>query len=266
MRIKTGIIAGGGIMPALIAKGMRDKGLEPVMMLSSLENVNSTPKDIRVQVFALGELERLINYIKAEDIKEIVLAGKFSKIDFLQFKPDLAWQSILARIPNFQNDVICKALIESFEKDGIGVASQAKYLEDLVAIKGAIVGKPSKEELDDISFGYEIAKMIADADIGQTVVVKKKTVFAVEAIEGTNATILRGGQLAKEGAVAIKVSRTDQDWRVDVPAFGAETIKNAIAANIRVLAVEAGKAFFLEKEEAFKLAQDSGLAIYGHVK
>ncbi len=253
-------------MPILIARGMRDKGFEPIMMLNSLENENSIPKDIQVKVFALGELERLISYIKSEGIKEIVLAGRFSKIDLLQFRPDLVWQSILVRISNFQNDVLFKALIECFEENGIQVASQAKYLEDYVVMKGAIIGKPSKEELDDISFGYEIAKMVADADIGQTVVVKRKTIFAVEAIDGTNATILRGGQLAKEGAVAIKVSRTDQDWRVDVPALGAETIKNAIAANIRVLAVEAGKAFLLEKEEAFKLANDNGLAIYGYEK
>ncbi len=266
MRSKAGIIAGGGIMPTLIARGMRAKGLEPVIMLSSFEKQIPSLEKVQFKVFDLGELEKLINYIKSEGINEIVMAGRFSKIEFLQVKPDLTWLSILGRIPNFQNDAICKALIESFEKNGIHVASQAKYLEDEVAKKGAIIGEPTKEELEDIFFGFEIAKIVADADIGQTVVVKKKTVFAVEAIDGTDATILRGGQLAKEGAVAIKVSRTNQDWRVDVPALGAETIKKAIAAKIRVLAVEAGKAFLLEKDEAFSLAKENGLAIYGFAK
>lgn len=271
MRSKAAIIAGGGLLPTLIAEGMNKLGVNPIILLSTLEKERNTDykkleESYVVKFFELGELERLTNYLLDEEIDEVIMAGKFSKTDFLNFNADKVWLNILSKIPNFQNDSVLAALIEHFEENKITVSSQGKYLCDLVAPEGNIVGEITPIEIDDILYGYTHAKKIADLDIGQTIVVKDKTVFAVEAIDGTNATIKRGGELAKHGAIAIKVSKTKLDWRVDVPVIGAETIKAAIEGNIRVLCVEAGKAFFVEKEESFRLANTHGLSIYGVTK
>lgn len=269
MNKRAGIIAGGGMMPVLVAQSMREKGLEPVIMCSSQEKLRSpqfSSLEEEIRVFELGNLAELTQFIDNKGIGEIVFAGKFPKTDFLQIIPDKAWAKIFANVSNFQNEEILSALIEHFEENGITVSSQAKFLEGLVATSGALVGQPTKEELEDIAYGFKMAKIIADLDIGQTVVVKKKTVFAVEAIDGTNETLLRGGKLAQEGAVAVKVSRTNQDWRVDVATIGAETVKTAIDAGIKVLALEAEKTILLEKDEAFQLARENGLSIYGYLE
>ena len=136
------------------------------------------------------------------------------------------------------------------------------FLEDQLASKGLISGaKPSRAEEEDVDLGWKVAKEIARLDIGQTIIVKNGTVLAVEAFEGTNDAIKRGGALAREGAVMIKVAKPNQDMRFDVPVVGIETIKVASEAKLRVIAVESGKTLLLERDKVIDLAQRSKISI-----
>ncbi len=266
--MRVGVIAGFGQMPILIAKEIREKGHEPFLICSSKNHQEELAKKVAGQIvfIPIGELDNLTTYLKENEIDELVMAGKFFKVELFKIKLDKAWTGLLNNLPTLQDEDILKGLASHIEKNGIKVASQAKYIENYISTPGLLVGELTETELVDIQYGSKIAKLVADADIGQAVVVKRKTVFAVEAIEGTDEAILRGGQLAGSGAVVVKASRSNQDWRLDVPTIGAETVQKAISVGIRVLAVEAGKTFFLEKETSFALARKHGLAIYGYVE
>jgi len=138
------------------------------------------------------------------------------------------------------------------------------FLDEFVARSGLIAGRPpTRREEADIRFGFEIAKETSRLDIGQTVVVKNGTVLAVEAFEGTNEAMKRGGALARKGAVMVKVSKPNQDLRFDVPVVGVETIRIAADAKVRVIAVEAGQTLLLEKEELISLATRANVSVVG---
>lgn len=267
-KMKVGIIAGYGEMPILIANEVKERGHEPFFICGFQKHQEELAQKFsgKIKYIPIWELDNLTTYLKENKIDELVMAGKFFKTELFEIKLDKGWTELLATLPTIHDEDVFNGLINHFEKNGVKVASQAKYIEDYVSTTGPLVGEVTETELADIQYGFKIAKLIADADIGQAVVVKRKTVFAVEAIEGTDAAILRGGQLAGSGAVVVKASRTNQDWRLDVPTIGAETVKKAISVGIRVLAVEAGNSFFLEKEVSFDLARKHGLAIYGYVK
>lgn len=266
--MKVGIIAGYGEMPILIANEVKERGHEPFFICGFQKHQEELAQKFsgKIKYIPIWELDNLTTYLKENKIDELVMAGKFFKTELFEIKLDKGWTELLATLPTIHDEDVFNGLINHFEKNGVKVASQAKYIEDYVSTTGPLVGEVTETELADIQYGFKIAKLIADADIGQAVVVKRKTVFAVEAIDGTDAAILRGGQLAGSGAVVVKASRTNQDWRLDVPTIGAETVKKAISVGIRVLAVEAGNSFFLEKEVSFDLARKHGLAIYGYVK
>jgi DUF1009 family protein len=151
---------------------------------------------------------------------------------------------------------------DALEKEGITVLSSTLYAPELLAPSGSLTKrKPRKEEREDIECGWMIAKELGRLDIGHSVVIKRKTVVAVETIEGTDKTILRGGELAKENAVVVKVSKPGQDLRFDLPAIGLDTIRNMIAVHASVLAIEAGKTIIFDKEEVVQLANRHGIAI-----
>jgi DUF1009 family protein len=155
-----------------------------------------------------------------------------------------------------------RAVAEELAKEGIEIVSSTSYLPELLAPPGCLTRKrPSKAEEKDISFGWEIAKEIGRLDIGQCVVVRRKTVLAVEAIEGTNSTILRGGELAREKAVVVKVSKPNQDLRFDVPSVGLETVKTMAKVNATVLAVESGKTLIFDRQEMINYADEVGISV-----
>jgi DUF1009 family protein len=160
------------------------------------------------------------------------------------------------------DDDILRAVAGELEKEGITVVSSATYLPELLAPSGRLTkGRPRKEEEDDIDFGWRVAKELGRLDIGHCVVVRRRTVLAVEAIEGTNETILRGGSLAKERAVVVKVCKPNQDLRFDLPAVGPETVKAMITVKAAVLAIEAGKTLIFDRDEMVSSADAHGIAI-----
>jgi DUF1009 family protein len=161
-----------------------------------------------------------------------------------------------------KDDSILRAVAEELETEGITVRSSTLYLDDLLASAGVMTRrKPSKDEWKDITFGWHLAKEIGRLDIGQTVVVKDLAVLAVEAIEGTDEAIRRGGSLCREGAVVVKICKPQQDLRFDLPATGIRTISTMREVKAACLAVEAGKTIMMQKEALIAQAEEAGIAI-----
>jgi len=168
----------------------------------------------------------------------------------------------MSRLAVFHDDDILRAIADELAKEEIEVVSSTLYLPDLVAPPGCLTRrKPNRTEQEDIRFGWHVAKELGRLDIGQCVVVRKKTVLALEAIEGTDETILRGGSLGREKAVIVKVSKPHQDLRFDVPAVGIETIQTMARVKASVLAVEAGKTLIFDKKEMITYANKIGISI-----
>jgi DUF1009 family protein len=169
----------------------------------------------------------------------------------------------MSKLAIFHDDDILRALAAELAKEGLEIISSTTLMPELLAPPGCLTKKrPNKSEREDIDFGWKVAKELGRLDIGQCVVVRKKTVLALEAIEGTDETILRGGKLARERAVVVKVSKPEQDLRFDVPAVGVETINVMSQVKASVLAVEAAKTLIFNRAEMIALADKVGISVF----
>jgi hypothetical protein len=191
------------------------------------------------------------------------MAGTITKRRmFEDIRPDLKGLAIISKLALFHDDGILRAVADELAREGIEIVSSTQYLPELVAPQGCLTKrKPNKSEKEDIDFGFQVAKELGRLDIGQCVVVRKKTILAVEAIEGTDAAIRRGGDLAREGAVVVKVSKPHQDLRFDVPAVGLGTVKAMAEVKAAALAVESGKTLLFDKDEMITYADELRIAI-----
>jgi DUF1009 family protein len=169
---------------------------------------------------------------------------------------------LLGKLKQRNAESIFAAIADELAKVGVDLLPAASFLEDSLASIGLITGpKLSRREEEDVALGWKIAKEITRLDIGQTIIVKNGTILAVEAFEGTNDTIRRGGALARKDAVMIKVPKPNQDVRFDVPVIGVETIRVAAEVKLRVIAVEAGRTLFLERDAIIELANRANISI-----
>ena len=211
----------------------------------------------------LGQFGHLLSAFKSSDVRHALMAGAITKTKvFVDVKPDLKGLEVLGKLLIFHDDDILRAVARELEREGIKVISSTDYLPDLLAPSGCLTKrKPSKEEMDDIEFGWKVAKELGRLDIGHCVVVKRKTVLAVEAIEGTDKTILRGGTLATKGGVVIKVCKPNQDLRFDLPAVGVGTVNVMSEVNASVLAIESSKTLIFDKKQMIRLADSKGISI-----
>lgn len=220
----------------------------------------------RVDIFEwidIGNIRSLISFFKKNDIKEAVFAGKVDPRNiYREEKFDETSLKILSRLQSKSPEAVIKAVINFMAGKGIQVVDPSLFIASYLCEAGRLTEtKPSPDVEEDIVFGWKIAKSIADLDIGQAVIVKNKVVVAVEGIEGTDEAVKRGGQLAGKNIVLIKVSRTVQDPRVDLPAVGLNTVKSLVNAHGKALCFEAQKVPFFKKEEAVSLADANGIAI-----
>jgi DUF1009 family protein len=184
---------------------------------------------------------------------------------FGKVRPDIKGLSLLSRIVVLHDDGILRALAAELDKEGIEIVSSIQYLPELLIPKGYLTKKrPGRKQEADIRFGWKVAKELGRLDIGQCVVVRDKTVLALEAIDGTDETIKRGGRIAGKDAVIVKVSKPDQDLRFDVPSVGLETIKVMSEVKASVLAVEAGKTLIFDKPEMLKYADSLGISVVAY--
>lgn len=259
-----GLIAGGGNFPLIVADAAKAKGLRVVAVAHRGETDRLlTEKVDEIEWINLGQLGHLINALKKRGVHQAIMAGTINKRRmFENVRPDLRGLTLMSKIAVFHDDNILRALAEELAKEGIKIVSSTFYLPELFVPSGCLTRrKPSKEEEEDIRFGWRIAKELGRLDIGQCVVVRKKTVVALEAIEGTDAAILRGGSLAKEGAVVVKVSKPAQDLRFDLPTVGIETLRTMLRAKSFVLVIEAGKTLMFDQEEMISFADNEGICI-----
>lgn len=261
---RIGLIAGAGDMPFIWARAAREKGAEVVAVAIAEEAKKGLDGIVsRLHSFSVGQVGKIIKTFKDEGIKELVFIGKVNKsLIFKDIKFDLRAITLMARLKDRKDDTIMLAIVDELKKDGIDVIEQTIFLEDMMPGPGVLTKrKPTRDETADIEFGMEMAKGIAGLDIGQTVVVKDRAVIAVEAIEGTDEAIKRGGTLGRGGIVVVKVAKPDQDLRFDIPTVGMNTLKSLIGAGGKVLAIEAGKTFVVDIEAVVKEADRNGVAI-----
>lgn len=258
-----GLIAGGGQFPLLVADAARKQGTRVVAVAHHGEtDAALSDKVDEIVWIKLGQLGQLIRTFKKFGVTKALMAGSIAKKKMFEMRPDLKGLAIMSKLAIFHDDDILRSVTEEFAKEGVEIVSSTLYLPELLASEGCMTKRqPTKSEWTDIHFGWKIAKELGRLDIGQSVVVRKKTVLALEAIDGTDATILRGGALAREKAVVVKVSKPRQDLRFDVPCVGMGTISVMMQIKGAVLAVEAGRTLMFDKQEMVKAADREKIAV-----
>jgi UDP-2,3-diacylglucosamine hydrolase len=263
---KIGLIAGKGQFPLLFAQAARRQGLEVVAVAHRGETDPALESLAhRCHWISVGQLGKLIRAFTAAGVTRAVMAGGVSRGRlFRDFRPDFKALKLIRRVGAGHDDRLLRAVAGELEKAGITIVSPLLYLEDLLAPPGPLSRRqPSSPELQDIAFGFKIAQAVGRLDLGQCVVVRRQVVTALEAIEGTDDTIRRGGRLAGRGAVVVKVCKPGQDLRFDLPSVGKGTIATMQEVEAKVLAVEAGKTLIFDREEMVALADRAGIALWG---
>ncbi|MBZ0156817.1 MAG: UDP-2,3-diacylglucosamine diphosphatase LpxI [Alphaproteobacteria bacterium] len=266
--MQIGIIAGIGALPLIIAGDAKVRGYRVVT--AAIENLASPGLEEvsdEIRWINAGKLGELIKFFAKNKIEEIILAGKVPKSLLYKSKitPDLRAVKVLLSLKDRSDDSILYAITRELESEGIRILDTTAFSPHLLTPEGVLTeDSPSRDEWKDVEFGWGIAREIGRLDIGQTVVVKDRAVMAVEAIEGTDEAIRRGGKWAGDGAVVVKVSKPQQDMRLDVPVIGLDTLKAMIDVRARVLAVEAQRSIILEREKLAAEASGAGITVVGY--
>jgi DUF1009 family protein len=249
-----GIIAGSGIYPEEFMAAARDKGDDVRLVVAAFKG--ETREELAAQAdasdwFRVGQLGKMIKFFKKEGATEAVMVGQIAPRNLFDLRPDVRTMMLLARTRQKNAESIFSAIADELAKDGITLLPATTFLEDIMPGEGHVCGpKPEEAAMEDARYGFDIAKETSRLDIGQSVVVRSGTVLAVEAFEGTNACIRRGGELGKGKEVTLaKVSKPDQDFRFDVPVIGPDTVKNCVQSGVSVIAIEAGKTLMLGGDE-----------------
>ncbi len=263
------LIAGMGSLPVAVAEEARRMGYYVVgIALQPPADESLKPVADEFHKVRIGSFGGLLSLLKKLSVREAVMAGKIPKKLLYESKknliPDLQAMKLLFSLKNRADDTIMLAVVKELEKKGIKILETTTFTKNLLVPEGILTRKkPTKDDMEDIEFGWEIAKKIGGLDIGQTVVVKDRAVMAVEAIEGTDEAIKRGGELARKDAVIVKVSKPRQDMRFDVPAVGIETLRSMKKSGAKVLALEASKCIIVEKDTFLDEADKAGIVVVG---
>ncbi len=262
--MRIGLIAGSGKFPIIFSKAAKSKGF----IVYAIAHNNETDPALEdfvdtIEWVHLGQIKRIIKFFKKNSVSQAVMMGAITKTRmFSDVRPDTKALSLVAGMRHTHDDGLLRAFVGVLEKEGIKIQASTFMLPDLLAQPGRWTKrKPTQSETADIELGWKLAKEIGRLDIGQCVVVGGGSILAVEAIDGTDATIMRGGELGKGNAVVVKVCKPNQDLRFDMPAVGAQTIKTMHKAGAKVLVVEAGKAVVFDREEMVGLADMLGITI-----
>ncbi|MEW6416913.1 MAG: UDP-2,3-diacylglucosamine diphosphatase LpxI [Nitrospirota bacterium] len=265
---KLGLIAATGELPMAIATEAHSQGYEVIAIaLEPLADRSLSSYVDEIKWVNVGKFGKIIDSLKKYGIKKAVMVGKVPKSLLYKSKimPDLRAVKLLFSLKDRSDDSILIAIAKELEKEGINLLDIIPFSSRLLATEGVLTENgPTEDERKDIAFGWKIAKEIGRLDIGQTVVVKNQAVMAVEAIEGTDEAIKRGGILAGKGAVVVKVSKPNQDMRFDVPTVGLDTIRIMAEVGARVLAVEPKTSLILNRDEMIKESKKAGISIVGY--
>jgi UDP-2,3-diacylglucosamine hydrolase len=259
-----GIIAGNGVYPRLLADGARKAGVKKIVAAAFTDETDpafAQHVDL-IDWMRVGQLSQLLKFFREQKIRHAIMAGQIAPKNLFDLRPDWKALLLLGKLKQRNAESIFAAIATELSKVEVDLLPATTFLEDSLAPSGLIAGpKLSRREEEDVDLGWKIAKEIARLDIGQTVIVKDGTILAVEAFEGTNEAIKRGGALARKDAIMIKVAKPNQDMRFDVPVIGVETIRTAGEAKLRVMAIEAGKTLLLERGAISDLAIRSKVSL-----
>jgi len=261
-----GIIAGSGVYPLLLADSARIAGVKRVVVAAFTDETSSeiTNRADEIEWMRVGQLGKLLSFFRGANVRQAIMAGQIAPANLFNLRPDFKAMFLLARLKERNAESIFGAIADQLAASGVELLPATTFLNHLLAPGGHIAGPKLKErEEADVSFGFEIAKQLSALDVGQTIVVKNGTVLAVEAFEGTNEAIRRGGSLGKKSAIVIKVTKPNQDMRFDVPVIGTETLRIAAEAKIRAIAVEAGRTLLLERAALVAAADQEKITIVG---
>ena len=272
---KLGLIAGNGKFPFLVLEAARAQGLDVVVAAIKEETFPDIQQHGASAVYwlSLGELSKLIDTFKQEGVSRAVMAGQVKhKQIFSSIKPDWKLAKMLLSLGTRNTDSLIGAVAKVLAEEGITLESSTALLEPLLAKPGVLTRRaPSEAETRDIAYGRAVASRLAEFDIGQTVVIAESACVAVEAMEGTDATIERAGALMRslEGDAStlsrsltvVKISKPNQDMRFDVPVIGLKTIQTMVRAGATCLAIDSGKCLLLEGDAIREQADAAGITI-----
>lgn len=260
------MIAGHGEFPVLFARNARLNNFEVVAIALKEQASPSLADHVdAIHWISIGQFGRLIKIFKNGGITRAVMVGKIKKtLMFSDIEVDMKGLNLWRRLSNRGDDAILRAVAEELEKEGIILEDSTQFIAPLLSKSGLMTRRSlTPREEEDMKFGWKLAKEIGSLDVGQAVVIKDLAVLAIEAIEGTDPAILRGGQMGGPGAVVIKVSKPIQDMRFDVPVVGAQTIRTMRQVGASVLVVETGRVLMFDREEMISLANESNISILG---
>lgn len=264
--MKYGLIAGNGQFPFLVIEGARKSGAE-LAVVAITEETDKRINAVAANVtwVGIGQLGKMIAHFNKHGVTKAIMAGQVKHVQiFSGSLPDARMIKMLWNLPRRNTDALIGGVAEEMAKEGIELIDSTFFIQDQLAPAGVLTKrKPDTPELDDIEYGLHIAGEIARLDLGQTIVMRAKACVAIEAMEGTDATIRRAGKLANGKLTVIKTAKPNQDMRFDVPVIGVATIQTMSMAGATCLSVTAGKTLIFDREEFIKLADKSNIAIVG---
>jgi len=271
---RIGLIAGNGTFPFLVLRAARQKGHEVTVVaiqgeaFPALEALAAELGGATLKWIPLGQLGSCIRTLQQGGVSRAIMAGQVKHVQlFTDVAPDEIMRSALSRLRSKNTDALIAAVGEVLNEHGIGLMDSTALLSDLLARPGVLTeAVPSEGMLADFTFGYGVADAIAGLDVGQTIVVKDRAVVAVEAMEGTDAVILRAGSLAGPGTRVVKVAKPSQDMRFDVPVVGQATIEAMRTAGADGLSIDAGRTLVVDGEAFVRAANAASIAVVGRVR
>lgn len=271
---KIGLVAGWGDLPVRVAQALKKQGFQ-IYCLAIKDHADPILKEIcdQHQVFGLGKMGAQVRYFRRWGVTEAVMAGKifkvkiFERFSLLKHLPDFTtmkhfYPMLVLKKKDRRDDTLLGMVTELYSQNGIAFSPATDYAPDLLIKPGCLTKKkPGPSQYKDIQFGWTMAKEMGRLDIGQSVCIKNQAVIAVEAIEGTDESIRRAGELCQGDFTVVKVAKPNQDMRFDVPTVGIQTIERLRDAGGIVLAIEAHKTIVLDQAETIRLADQYGIAI-----
>jgi len=262
--MKLGLIAGNGRFPFMVLQGARQSGVD-VAVAAIREETDPEIEQVaeRLMWVGIGQLGRMIRFFKEEGVEKAIMAGQVKHVQiFSRAIPDARMLKVLLKLPRRNTDSLIGAIASELQSEGIELIDSTYFLQDYLPKSGSLTRrKPDQREQEDIEYGLEIAREIAQLNLGQTIVVRGKACVAIEAMEGTDETIRRAGGLAKRRLTVVKIAKPDQDMRFDVPVVGVPTITAMAEAGATCLCITAGKTLMFDATEMIRVANENKIAI-----